>query len=512
MVVVYLDFSPFVKVNLFMQNVNKKLNYGEVPFYVFLSGLLGIISVLFSNYVQYVAPILLAILLAVILISMNTFYVLIFLVCWLPLQNFVAMCLVGFFGFPYEIVKAFVAAKEVIALTLIIYLVLKGRVNILKFKFVDFCFLFYFLWTTVYLILPGSFFPVSADWIARSMGYRAAVVPVVLYFIGRSIPISRSNVIFLIKLVIRMAVFASLFGIFERFFLPVSFWHEAGIGQYEGLKTRGGVLPYGQMPGSFYSGFGERFLFQRLASTYVGSLAFGFAHIFVIALLIGIIGCRRKIGILMDPLKKYFTFCVVFVAQLLTITRAAIIANFLSLGVFFLYSKKVKLKILFFAMPFILFIIFSPISRKAYESTVTFKDYSAFVHIREIKNGYENFKKYPMGIGLGCGGSIGRAYNTSLAGENLYFAIGVERGIIGLLLFFLMSLALIKFCHKNRKHGNTEPLLFMLIYPIIISTLGYLVASVTTEHWQAFVSSGVYWIFAGITVQAIIKYKKFGEI
>ena len=99
-------------------------------------------------------------------------------------------------------------------------------------------------------------------------------------------------------------------------------------------------------------------------------------------------------------------------------------------------------------------------------------------------------------------------FGKGVASESLYLTTAVERGLIGLFLLVLVIILLVNFCHKNIKYLEDEPFLKGLIYVIIVSTAGYALASLTTEHWQAFVSSGIYWIYAGIGVQIIEKFQR----
>jgi O-antigen ligase len=245
---------------------------------------------------------------------------------------------------------------------------------------------------------------------------------------------------------------------------------------------------------------------RRLVSTYLGSLSLGFANIFIVPLVFYFI-IKKNIRGVMTPITGLIVFITIACAQLLTVTRAAIIANILSIGIFFVYFGKIKISTIFILIPIIAGILFNPISQKIYMQTISLSDPSSGGHIHALKTGMENIIAHPLGYGLGTGGYVGGVTGQGLAGESLYFTIAVERGIVGFILFCLMILFLLFYYNRNKKYLKSEPILEGLLYVIIVSTFGYAIASITTEHWQAFISSGIYWIYAGIGVQLIVNYK-----
>jgi len=472
-------------------------------FIVIVGILLGIISAYLPNYAQYAAVAAIVFLLACLFIALNPFYVILLFICWLPLQNFVVLSMGGFLGFSNEIMKGVLVSKEIIAITLLCYLILSRRVKLSSFTYVDYSIFIYLLWITLYLLLPNSMFPVVTKMSARFMGYRAVAVPVVLYFIGRFIPFSEKEMVSSIKLIVFTAFCVGFFGIVERIFLPNSFWIKANISHLQILK---GLHPYKALPINFFGIYGGHYI-RRAVSTYCDPLSFGFANIFVIPLIIYFV-IIDKTKMFKSVSRKLGIVAVVSFSQILTITRASILANLFSFGVFSLYLRKIRRKILQVITLIALAFLLTPLIQTIYHQTVNITDPSSLGHLRALKIGLENIIVYPLGYGFGTGGYVGRIFGTGLAGESLYFSIMVECGIIGIGLFVLSIMFLVIYCSKNKKYLRNNAVLKGLVYIIIASTLGYALASLTTEHWQAFVSSGIYWIYAGIVVQGIYKNKK----
>ena len=481
------------------------MNNKTVFFSLLMGVLIGVVSIMFYDFAQYFMVFIASVLLACLLIKSSPFYIIIFFICWLPVQNIILMCLSGFGGVPDGIIRGVLSSKEIIASMLLLYLILSGRIRNKRLRLVDYVIFAYFLWTTIYLFIPNSLFPVSTGIMGRSMSYRAAVVPGVLYFIGRFIPFNRNKLMFSIRIIIFVAVCVSIFGIIERFFIPDSFWINAQISYFSMLK---GNPILSALPDNFFGIYGGQYL-RRAVSTYCDPLIFGFVNIFVVPLTLYFI-ITKKTGILQNLLKRFGVFSFIIFAQLLTLTRAAILGNLLSMGTFILYIKMSRIKMIFIFLTILMILLWNPISQRISHQTMNLSDPSSKSHISALNTGLNNVIAHPFGYGLGQGGYVGSVFGLGLAGESLYFTIAVERGIIGIFLFTLSIIILIVFCFKNLKYVKDDLFLLGLVYTIIAATAGYALASLTTEHWQAFVSAGIYWLYTGITVQAINKYRTTG--
>jgi len=458
--------------------------------------------------IEGIIIILSGVLLASFIVRIKPFLVILFFICWLPVQNLILMCLSGFMNLPDEIIRSGAILKEVFALVTVSYIIVSRKLKVSRFRSIDYAMIAYFLWTSFYLLLPNSFFPVSSEIIGRLMSYRAAMIPVGLYFIGRFITFNEKYLLFSIRLLLLVSVIVSIFGIVERFLIPDSFWIKANISHYRMLI--GNPCPR-DIPGNFYGIYAGQYI-RRVVSTYCDPLAFGFANIFIIPLGWYFV-FRKRTEVLKSPLSKLFFFMIMGIAQLFTITRAAILANLLSLGLLFLYLRKIRTRIILISVTTLLFflplMIYSgPLLIQGLQQTIILSDPSSQGHIRALYFGAKNIISHPMGFGLGQGGYVGNVFGKSLGGESLYFTTAVERGVVGLFLLGLVIILLVNFCHKNIKYLEDDPILKGLIYIIIVSTAGYALASFTTEHWQAFVSSGIYWIYAGIAVQIIEKFQR----
>ena len=448
---------------------------------------------------------LLAALIAALTVSntkIEPFSVVLIFIVLLPLQNILFMQLSATRVLSDVVMKVLLIWKELVLLGMILYLLFFKKIRPMEFCYVDRLMLAYVLWSTLYLILPESFFPESGQFMGKLMSYRTAIVPIGLYFMGRGIPFTEENLRASFRVIILVAMVVSAIGILQWLFLPDSFWLRSGISYFQSLK--GHQFTEG-VPANFYGMYGTPI--KRLVSTYADSLAFGFSNIFIIPLAVYCL-FSRDLKVLKNMPAGWAILFTIGIAQALNLTRAAILVNLIEIGSILYYLKKQRVSLILLLTSLMTLGVFSPLLGKVFHYSRNFSDSSSLAHIKALETGLNMIMAHPMGFGLGYGGYVGRALNTEFASESLYFTIAVERGVAGVFIFCLAMTALVIFCIRNMKYLEDAPLLKGLSCVVIVSTVGYALASLTTEHWQAFVSSGIYWIFAGILVQAISAIKK----
>ena len=91
--------------------------------------IIGVLSASFYSVATYLLGLLLIILFTILIVSINQFYAVLFLICWLPFQNLILISSCGFFGLPGFIVQGALMSKEIVILLVLGYLVLIGRMR-----------------------------------------------------------------------------------------------------------------------------------------------------------------------------------------------------------------------------------------------------------------------------------------------------------------------------------------------------------------------------------------------
>jgi len=119
--------------------------------------------------------------------------------------------------------------------------------------------------------------------------------------------------------------------------------------------------------------------------------------------------------------------------------------------------------------------------RNVYEyiiSTVQLSDSSSIGHVLEWLEGIQSIVTSPLGLGLGESGRVAAAVQENVGGENQFIIVGVQTGIISLLLYVAIYVVVVSTCYRAYKlyEGNTKKMalaLFVLklsfIFPLMTS-------------------------------------------
>ena len=77
-------------------------------------------------------------------------------------------------------------------------------------------------------------------------------------------------------------------------------------------------------------------------------------------------------------------------------------------------------------------------------SVIQLNDSSSIGHILEWVEGVESIITHPLGIGLGESGKVAAALQNNVGGENQLIIVGVQTGIISLVIYITIYVMIIK--------------------------------------------------------------------
>ena len=281
---------------------------------------------------------------------------------------------------------------------------------------------------------------------------RHDLVPVVAYFIGRSVVVSSRELRRLAWTLLGAGGALAAFGLIEEYTVPVEWWRHSGAVGY--FRDQLGFDYHG--PGGLPENFAFNTtdgLFRRLVSTFISPLAT--AYVLVAALLLA---PRRRLAL---PLA---TVCAA--GLLFTVSRSALAG--LVVGLVVLAVAQRRLWPLGAAVATVAvgvgfgygFTSFAPRThffqadleyQEQYAKThpgATRKVFSpnepsVRSHLTNLRDGLETVVRHPQGYGLGNAGATASRFDVPLkAGESNYTEVGVETGLAGMLLFIAWNLAL----------------------------------------------------------------------
>jgi hypothetical protein len=306
----------------------------------------------------------------------------------------------------------------------------------------------------LYALLPQSGLGGRAGADAVLHAIRHDLVPVAAFLIGRALGITLAELRSLLWTILGAAAAVAGFGLIEEYTVSVRWWHRSGAVGYFRHQLGFDYHGPGGMPENFAFNTGGNNLFRRLISTFVSPLAS--AYMFVVALLVA---PRRRAAI---PLAT-----LVFVGLLFTLSRSAL-AGLAGGLVVLAVARRTPWPLLAIVVVLGAGIGFNEVfkdvaprthflpaeikeqeenARKhpgASSELLSTSEPSFESHLTNLRDGLEAVGKHPQGYGLGNAGATASRFDVPLkAGESNYTEIGIETGLLGLILFVAWNLAIL---------------------------------------------------------------------
>jgi hypothetical protein len=306
----------------------------------------------------------------------------------------------------------------------------------------------------VYGVLPQSWLGGGATHKGVLYAARHDLLPVGAYFLGRGLDLTERERALVCRTVLGVAAFVAAFGLIDVYLVPLSWWR----GSAGWFRAQLG-LDYGKgvsgLPQNFVYNAGNDVVFRRLTSTFLSPLAT--AYLLVVALFF--IPFRRRWGIALALL--------IFAAMLWTHTRAALIALVAALLLLAVLRRALRPAVLA-AIVLVLSLAFvkgydhfgprthfTPAEAHAQKvnaeqhpqqsnDATSANESSIHEHLVSLWDGSRSVVEHPWGYGLGNSGvTAARTHVQIVAGESTYTELGVETGVVGMLVFVAWSLVLL---------------------------------------------------------------------
>lgn len=312
----------------------------------------------------------------------------------------------------------------------------------------------------LYGVLPQSWLGGGATHKGVLYAARHDLLPVGAYFLGRSLHLSERERTRLCHTVLATAAFVAAFGLIDVYAVPLSFWRPAAGWFHDQLGlTYTGVSG---LPENFVYNAGNGVVFRRLTSTFLSPLAT--SYLLVVALFF--IPLRRWWGLALGAL--------IFAALLWTHTRSALVALVVVLVLRALVRRRVRPLVLVAVVAVIGLAFvqgydhFGPRTHftaselkvqeqiahqhpQASHDPTSVNESSTSEHLASLRDGVRTVVHHPWGFGLGNSGvTAARTHVTVKAGESTYTELGVETGVVGMLVFIAWSLTLLRATLRRR--------------------------------------------------------------
>jgi hypothetical protein len=357
-----------------------------------------------------------------------------------------------------------------------------------KLNLLDKLVLGYFIWNLLYVFLPLGSFGLYDKLIAfKNMSFFPLI-----FFIGRLI---QPEKIWLSKWQSWILVLTIAAGVVILFEALSSTHLQTFTGYAEYYRKYFGVDPTGNygLSWTFEIEGGAR----RFASFFANPLELAAATLLSGAVLVAMF-IKNKIEEprLFQAALLFSILCVVF-----ALSRASLAGYFMASYLFFLINGNKKILWIYhglFVMVAIVFIYFlaNGIIGEFILNTFTFNNSSSLSHLVEWVDGIEAIGRSPIGLGLGESGRVAGELGLNVGGENQIIIIGVQAGVVAIVLYVLMYAVTIVWSAKLflKGEGKEQQLGIMLF----ILKIGMIVPVLTAAVESYLYISAMGWFLVGL--------------
>lgn len=418
-------------------------------------------------------------------------------VALLPLHN-LAMATLWDVGVRDLALDAVSAWKELLLAAALAAVVWRRRGIPFKATPTDWLALAYGAFVVLYALVPQDWLGGEASARGILYGVRHDLTPVACYFLGRGLTLSERDRTRLAWLILGVAAAVAAWGLVDIYAISLQTWRDSGVpGWFEeqlGLEYEG----LSGLPENWIYNPGDERPLRRLVSTFLSPLAT--AYLLLVAIVVA--ATRRRGGRWLPALTLLLALGLLFTYSRTTI--AALAVGLVGLGYALRSWLPVAAAVVFLAASFFFvreYRDFAPetrftpaelqIQRAGGQEEPTSggpfdPDESSFdSHLDSLRDGIETVARHPQGYGVGNAGVTAKRTGGEIkAGESTYTELGVELGVVGMLLFIAWSVALVRLLLR-REPWLAAALLAVLVLGIQTDVIGV--------HWLAF----VLWTLAG---------------
>jgi O-antigen ligase/polysaccharide polymerase Wzy-like membrane protein len=315
----------------------------------------------------------------------------------------------------------------------------------------------------VYALIPQSALGGSAGPKARVYAFHHDALAIGGYVLGRSLRLGRFHLQRLAVALVSTGAVMAVVGLIDDYAVPISWWRRSAVPDFFNKQLGYDYHGTGRLPENFvYNVGGDKPFLRRLVSLFLTPL--GTSYVLVVALVVAAAFAfvwRRRFGLLLAAV-------VVMAAGLLwTFSRASVLALAAGLCVLAVLLRRawpVGAAVVAVGVGIAFAHVFPSIGPTgrwtaadlAYQhqqarlhptvnnSPTSANESSIHSHLVNLRDGLRTVGKHPQGYGLGNAGTIAVRLDVPIkAGESDYTELGVEAGLVGMLVFVAWGLALL---------------------------------------------------------------------
>ncbi|MBD3747878.1 MAG: hypothetical protein IE931_00130 [Sphingobacteriales bacterium] len=370
----------------------------------------------------------------------------------------------------------------------------------LKIDFIDKAIIAYFLLTLLYALLPLA----GMSFTERLVSFKSTSFFVLVYFAGRLYPFDKIEMKRFFLYILVLAVIAGAVVLIEAI-------------TYQHLQTLTGYADYNFYYFNFEpSGhFGLSWTFEsaggfkRFGSIFANPLEHAAATLIALSVLAAFY-TSEDYHFKPDTFGMFALFATL-VSITFAFSRSSLVSYFLLIYAYGWITKKKYINktihfLVIVGLSYFLYILIKGLYEnngllEVIVNTFNFTDPSSIGHVVEWMQGLTAIYQHPLGLGLGTSGRIGGSLGENVGGENQFIIIGVQVGIIGLMLYFGIFIQLIK---KSKywyyRLSGKEKMLCLVIF---LMKIAFIIPMLTSEVDTSSYISYMTWFLTGIFINMI---------
>jgi O-antigen ligase len=418
------------------------------------------------------------------------------LIIVLPFQGLVLAQLYAW-GIPAAFVRPLSSWKETLALGVVVAGVQGYRASGRRLDRLDRLGLAYVAIVGAYALAPRLFAPgAPTDGSARSLAFRQIAGFVILLLAARHARLPSNFASRAANVVMIVGAVVAVIAVYEYFFSDA--WNSFVVDNVKYIRYQLEILhtsPWSLTDVRRYGTVGGQQV-VRVGSVFLDPLPAGFFLILPFAVAIE----RRLRGGLRSRAGMALVV-VIGAALVLTQTRAALIA---ALIVVFLAVRHVEGRTLNrrfqFALIFAAALILAlpAISATGLSQRVTTttsgQDPSSIDHLDSFWKGVHAVGAEPLGHGVGTSAGIGQRFGSATITENSYLQVGIETGLIAMLVFAALTVAMVRRLRRSARHADLGT------SAIRSAGFGLAVGAFLLHTWSELAVAWVFWVLAGAAI------------
>jgi hypothetical protein len=137
-------------------------------------------------------------------------------------------------------------------------------------------------------------------------------------------------------------------------------------------------------------------------------------------------------------------------------------------------------------------------------NTINFSDPSSIGHIEQWAEGIVSLIQHPLGLGLGTSGRVAGSLGENVGGENQFIIIGVQAGIMALLLYLYVYILFIRTSLKwlPRLAGKERK----VCMAVLLLKVGLFIPLLTSEVESSSYLAYMNWFLSGLLISIIMQH------